>query len=281
MEFRAKTLSVPGLVAGRDFAFDVLEDDAVIGPAIEHGAWEEHETALFRAHLRPGDRVVDLGANVGWYAVLAILAGCEVHAFEPVPGIADLAERNMRRAEGLGSGRGVLHRAAAGAARGTARMALAARNHGDNRVLDGDTRPDDLAQAELVEIAVERVDEHVRGPVRLLKIDTQGSEWEALQGARELLDSSPEMALLIEFWPYTLRGAEPADLLAFLTERGFKLGKATAAPYPMEPDRILRQALARDPVKGGIDLYGTRGLPFHVGGARSRLKSLWRNMKEN
>ncbi len=281
MEFRAKTLSVAGLVAGRDLAFDVLEDDAIIGPAIERGAWEEHETALFRAHLRAGDRVVDLGANVGWYAVLAILAGCEVHAFEPVPGIADLAERNMRRAEEVGKGRGILHRAAAGAERGTARIALAPRNRGDNRVLAGDAPPEDMAEAEVIDVAVERVDDHVQGPVRLLKIDTQGSEWEALRGARALLDASPEMALLIEFWPYALRGAEPAELLAFLTERGFTLGKATAAPYPMSPERILAQALARDPVKGGIDLYGTRGLPFHVGGAGSRLKSLWRNLKED
>jgi hypothetical protein len=48
----------------------------------------------------------------------------------------------------------------------------------------------------------------------------------------------------------------------------------------MDPDRILRQALARDPVKGGIDLYGTRGLPFHVAGAGGRLRSLWRSLRE-
>ena len=49
-----------------------------------------------------------------------------------------------------------------------------------------------------------------------LKIDTQGSEWFALQGAKELLRQSPELAFLLEFWPYALRGASPEQLVAFL-----------------------------------------------------------------
>ncbi len=280
MQFRSRTVRVPSLAGGKGLDFEVLADDAVIGPAIERGAWEEHETRLFLAHLRPGDRVVDLGANVGWYAVLAILAGCEVHAFEPVPGIADLAERNMRRAEALGKGKGVLHRAAAGERRGSAVIALAPANHGDNRVVDGAQAPPDLGDAELLTIQVERVDDHVRGPVRLLKIDTQGSEWLALQGAAELVRASPELALLIEFWPYALRAAQPEELLLLLERAGFTLGKATAAPYPMTRERILRQALARDPVRGGIDLYGTKGLPFHVGGPKARMHALWRSLRE-
>jgi hypothetical protein len=117
--------------------------------------------------------------------------------------------------------------------------------------------------------------------VQILKIDTQGSEWLALQGARELLRRSPELALLVEFWPYALRGANPEELLEFLAREGFTMGKATAAPYPMRPERILRQALARDPVKGGLDLYATRGRPFHVLGWRKRLHGAWRSLRED
>jgi FkbM family methyltransferase len=274
------TRTVRLVSAGIDF--EVLADDALIGPAIERGAWEEHETRLFRAHLAPGARVVDLGANVGWFTVAAVLAGSEVHAFEPVPWIADVLERNARAAERAGTGRAFVHRAAAGAQRGTARIALAAANFGDNRLLDGGApRPADMGAGREIEIHVERVDDHVRGPVRVLKIDTQGSEWHALQGARALLDASPRLALLLEFWPDALRGATPEELLAFLDARGFRLGKATAAPYPMRPARILRQARARDPVRGGLDLYGTRGLPFHVGGPLARARALWRAWRED
>src|SRR5688572_29793536 len=87
---------------GSGLEFEVLAEDSIIGPAIERGGWESHETALFRAHLVPRCRVADLGANVGWFAVQAILAGAEVIAFEPVPEIAEVCERNMARASARG-----------------------------------------------------------------------------------------------------------------------------------------------------------------------------------
>lgn len=277
MKSETKTVSVPGLA----LEFEILADDTIIGPAIERGSWEDHETALFRAHLRPGCRVLDLGANIGWFAVQAIRAGAEVDAFEPVPFIADVAERNIERANALGPGKGRLHRYAAGAEAGTARIALAEGNHGDNRVLDeGTDLPRDMEHAEGLEIRVERVDDHVRGPVDVLKIDTQGSEWLALRGARELLAASPKLALLLEFWPYALRGCEPRELLEFLVQQGFTLGKATAAPYPISAERLLKQAAHGDPVKSGFDLYCVRGVPFHVLGAGARMKSIVRSLRE-
>ncbi len=275
MNYETRTVRPLGL--GQEF--DVLAEDTIIGPAIERGAWEDHETELFLSHIRPGCTVVDMGANVGWFSVQAIHAGAKVHAFEPVPGIADVAEKNIERANAVGPGEGVLHRFAAGDKPGSAFIALAAKNRGDNRVTDGEL-PADMQDAETVEIQIARVDDFVDSKVRVMKIDTQGSEWLALQGARETLARSPELALLLEFWPYALRGAEPEQLLEFLEHEGFQMGKATAAPYPMESARILKQALERDPVKGGLDLYGTRKLPFHVLGAAARLRSIWRSRRE-
>jgi FkbM family methyltransferase len=272
------------------FEIEVLAGDSIIGPAIARGSWADHETRLFRAHLTPGCRVVDLGANIGWFAVQAVLAGAEVHAFEPVPAIAEVCERNVqravehaRKAQGTSSASCNVYRIAAGAERGTARIALASQNFGDNRVLDASVqRPQDMGSGREIEIAVAPVDEFVRGPVRFLKVDTQGSEWLALQGARRLLVASPQLAMLIELWPYALRGATAEQLLAFLASEGFTLGKATEAPFAMSPERILRQVSKRDPVRGGIDIYGTRGgLPFHVLGLGARLHGLVRSLKED
>ena len=275
-----ETVRVPAL--GLDF--EVLQGDTIIGPAIARGVWEEHETRLFRAHLVPGCRVLDLGANVGWFGAQAVMAGCEVHCFEPVPAIAEVCARNLERAMRAGRGRAVLHRCAAGSARGTAAIELSAANYGDNRVVDG-VRPADMGSGERLSIRVERVDDLVEGPFRVVKIDTQGSEWHALAGMSRALDASPEVAMLLEFWPHALRGATPEALLELLVARGFTVGKATAAPYPMTPARILRQARARDPIRGGLDLYAVRGLPFHVaggvGGLRTRLRALLRSVRED
>ncbi|MBL8769485.1 MAG: FkbM family methyltransferase [Planctomycetes bacterium] len=284
MDFKTKTVRVPSL--GLDF--DVLADDLIIGPSIEKGSWADHETLLFLKHVRPGDRVVDLGANVGWFAVQAIMAGADVHAFEPVPGIADVAERNMKRAmEAVakrgGKGKGVLHRVAAGAEKGSAQIAIGKKNFGDNRVVAGAERPKDMGDGTNVTIQIAPVDDFVTGPVRFFKIDTQGFEWFALAGMKKVLASSPQCALLIEFWPYALQGCKPEQLLDLLYGLGFTIGKATEAPYPMTKERVLKQSLdpRRDPVKGGIDLYGVRGgLPFHVVSLKNRLRAFVRGMKE-
>jgi len=39
---------------GLSIDFEILEGDSIVGPSIERGGWEEHETRLFRSHLRPG-----------------------------------------------------------------------------------------------------------------------------------------------------------------------------------------------------------------------------------
>src|SRR5688572_5258274 len=74
------------------------------------GAYEPIETYLFRLLLRPGMVVVDVGANVGLYTLIAageVGVRGEVHAFEPVPetferlvdhvmvnGVADIVRAN-------------------------------------------------------------------------------------------------------------------------------------------------------------------------------------------
>ena len=276
MAFETRIVKSPALPC----EFEVLADDSVIGPAIERGGWEDFETALFRAHLRPGSRALDLGANIGWFAVQGVLAGAHVDSFEPIPAIAAIARRNIARAQQHGTGSATVHECAAGSAQGQAVIHLSQRNRGDNRIAEG--TPADMRDAAPLTIRVERVDDCVATdkPYSMIKIDTQGSEWHALQGMQAVLASSPQCALLIEFWPYALRGAQPAQLLAHLTQLGFQLGKATAAPYPMQTERILAQALARDPVKGGLDLYGVRQRPFHVLGLAARLRGALRALRE-
>ena len=278
MHFATRTVPVASL----GLEFEVLEGDEFIGPAIAAGSWADEETRLFRAHVDASSRAVDLGANVGWFSVQAVLAGAEVDAFEPVPEIAAICQRNVERAMEVGPGRGRVHAVAAGAARDSAQIALAATNHGDNRVVESAGAPADMTEAELVTIEIAPVDEFVQGPIRFLKVDTQGSEWLALEGARQLLAASPNLALLLEFWPYALRGATAEQLLDKLFGLGFQLGKATDAPFAMSKQRILGQMAGRDPVRGGIDLYGTRGnRPFHALGAMARLKGLARSFKED
>ncbi len=62
------------------------------------GVWEPHVTAVVRSVLRPGDVVVDVGANIGYFTLLAArLVGSSgrVHALEPSVGTYERLVANL------------------------------------------------------------------------------------------------------------------------------------------------------------------------------------------
>lgn len=75
-------------VACRHGLFHILEADDTIGASMrEYGEWSESEVHLYRLLLRPGDVVVEAGANIGTHTVaLSRIVGASgsVHAFEPL-----------------------------------------------------------------------------------------------------------------------------------------------------------------------------------------------------
>ena len=65
---------------------------------LSSGTYEPEETRLFRSKCRPGDTVIDVGANVGWYTVIASkLVGKKgrVIAFEPEPVNFAILKKNV------------------------------------------------------------------------------------------------------------------------------------------------------------------------------------------
>jgi FkbM family methyltransferase len=75
-------------------------DDLQLTPSfLMHRAWDEPTTHLIERVLRPGDRFLDIGANIGYFTVFgAMLVGGtgRVHAFEPNPRTLDVLHRNVR-----------------------------------------------------------------------------------------------------------------------------------------------------------------------------------------
>jgi FkbM family methyltransferase len=67
-------------------------DFAVLNEIFLH---RSYDVALRR--LAPGGRVIDIGANIGAFAVAAVRAGAaEVHAFEPLAANLEMVRRNLR-----------------------------------------------------------------------------------------------------------------------------------------------------------------------------------------
>lgn len=85
-------------VGDLSFTMASHQHDAMVGLEIQqHGMYEPWVTPHFLAAIKRDSIVVDIGANIGWYSMLAAAktkcAG-RVHAFEPLPENVQLLLRN-------------------------------------------------------------------------------------------------------------------------------------------------------------------------------------------
>jgi FkbM family methyltransferase len=181
------------------------------------GEWEPLETALFARVLRPGDRVVDVGANIGWFSLLAArLVGPEgqVHSFEANRATFALLEDNLS----LNACTNVTAQCqAVGEEPGLARIAP---REAGNAGADGV----ELANGGADAVPLVRLDQVLgEAPLRLLKLDIEGWEAKALRGAEGLLRRAEAPALVFEFTPefLTAAGDDPRELVAWLTGLGY------------------------------------------------------------
>jgi FkbM family methyltransferase len=144
------------------------------------GTYERHMQRLFREHIRPGAIVYDIGANAGFFTLLASkLAGDSgrVYAFEPLPRNLDFLERHIRLNELANVHVEAL---AVAAASGEAHFRIAKHASMGGLSEEGDLR---VATASLDDLIASgratRPD--------FIKMDIEGAESDALRGAKELL----------------------------------------------------------------------------------------------
>lgn len=183
------------------------------------GVREEAHTRLMGDLLEPGQHVLDLGANIGYYTLLSARAvGPEgrVLALEPDPGNLDLLERNVEL-NGF-EDRVEILAVAASDRKGTAR--LAAGDAANLRRIDA---------AGTVEVETVSLDDLLAGRPRvdLLRMDVEGHEVQVLDGMDGTVeDGEGPRRILMEVHPSRY---EPRDALSRRLEHLFDHGYATEA----------------------------------------------------
>jgi FkbM family methyltransferase len=205
------------------FPMYVNARDTLITPSLLlHGMWEPVVTRLFMQSLKPGMTVVDIGANYGYYTLLAAASAGpsgRVIAFEPEPKNLDILTRNVQ----LNSmeGRVKIFPCAVADAHGKAELYMSPWNSGMHSIY-----PTKQDRAPLSHITVETValDDVIDGPIDFIKIDAEGSEPPIFKGMQKVLSRSPAVKILMEFNPGTLQsaGVNPAEFYKRLGEMGFQ-----------------------------------------------------------
>jgi FkbM family methyltransferase len=217
--------------------------------------YEPASTKLLLSDLRPGHVVLDIGANIGYYTLLAArIVGPQgkVFAFEPEPTNFALLRKNVE-ANGYRNvvlvNKAVAHRTSA------ATLYLNERNPGDHRLFDvNDGR-------ESISIDMVSLDDYFGAAlpaVQFIKMDIQGAEHSAIRGMENLLRANGRVRLLTEFWPAGIRrsGSDPIEFLEKLRRLGFELNEfgEDGAPSRVVDARELVRRHERDE-KAYTNLY--------------------------
>lgn len=169
--------------------------------------------------LRPGDVVIDIGANVGPICIsLAKYLGdsSRIYAFEPHPRIFDYLQGNLQ----LNSLRNVeAYNCALGDIEGETHFTDLC-NDDANYVVRDETSGENV-----IRVALRRLDsfEFAHRPVTLIKIDTEGYELFVLRGAEKALNNTQFLYLEAYEPNYRRFGYSLGDMVEFLSIRGWHL----------------------------------------------------------
>lgn len=185
--------------------------------------FEPYTVAALRAAVEPGDTVLDVGANIGFFStLLSRLCGPtgRVLAFEPEPANLALLRTNLAA---NGCANVTVVPCAAGAEAGTGTFSLDDAT-GATGHLGGDPTAGELAvgtgRLRLIETPVETIDGVVaRGGVvpDVIKMDIEGGEIHALAGAPETLGRHRPIVFS------ELTGESGVDVVALLAGHGYAL----------------------------------------------------------
>ena len=197
-------------------------DDPVMSGAVSLGEYEPETMAIFRSCLKSGMTIVDIGANLGYFTVIAagrVGPSGTVLAYEPDPHNFGLLERNIA-ANGFKNVRAFP--IALSDESGTRALFF-----GDNQTTHsfGDKRNTGRSESVVTDTLDNSLKTLGHPQIDLIKMDIEGAEPLALEGMRETVQGNPALVILFEFHPKAIQrlGRSPLKFLARFKELGFSL----------------------------------------------------------
>ncbi|MYT12309.1 methyltransferase, FkbM family [Streptomyces sp. SceaMP-e96] len=188
------------------------------------GLWEPHMTHWLQRRLRPGDTYIDVGANVGYFSLLASqLVGEEgrVVAIEASP---TFHARVLQHAEINGCNNLRTVNAAVADERKTVTLILASSsNMGAASIVPYGGPAEFTLDVEAYPLPQVLDADDIAG-ARVIKIDVEGAEGAVIRGLAPVLDKlRPDAEITVEVTPERMEnlGDSADELLAIMREHGF------------------------------------------------------------
>jgi FkbM family methyltransferase len=184
------------------------------------GVYETGTTLLMERILKPGMVVIDVGAHVGYYALLAArLVGQEgrVYAFEADPANYRLLSENIEL-----NSYSNLHAFSQAVTDHSGQLSFFLSPFGSDRnSLYAENTGGGAREVQVTAIALDEFIASVReAQIDLIKMDIEGAELAALEGMKETIKRT--VRLIVEYSPLSMR-EKPEQLLNKLSELGFRI----------------------------------------------------------
>ena len=229
------------------FLISFDSDDRFVGQGLAIDVYEPYESQLFLEHIETDTIVFDIGANIGYYTLLASLKSVSGRIIALEPNLKNflLLERNIIRNNITNA---TPLNLAAGSQTCEEKLYLSNDNQGDHRLYRGEGgRVCEIVNCTTIDALVESQN----SIPNIIKIDTQGFDYYVLLGMQHLLHQNNHLTIFTEFWDYgnRLSGVRSEDYYRLLATH-FKtvefIDEEKQRTYPVDVDFVLNECQKGD-----------------------------------
>lgn len=256
----AKTIKlfIPNQIKIKEGIIALNKQDIAVSAAIRFGVYEKTELSIFREKIKPGMNVVDIGANIGLYTVIAArLVGPngKVFAFEPEPENIAFLKKNIELNK---LNNVIIYDCGLGERPGQVNLYKDKYNKGHHSIVRSDSAEG------VISIKIDTLDnilsEYGSLKVDIIKMDIEGAEYFALQGMKKTLENNRNIKIFTEFYPKIIEkaGGKPWSFLESLINNGFILKKIEKNINEMKDFSLSTDYKNKKLKEEYINIYGER-----------------------
>ena len=226
-----KYLSSPELVEIRtkDRGKMLVNLEDLMQYPVYYNMFEAKYLKVMDSLLENSDITLDVGGNIGQYALYFATKSKKVYTFEPMPSMIERLKHHIK-INHLENKLELVTKALSNE-NGTMRFSLpSAANSGTaTTILGRKANTDEIIEVEAITLDEFIAKNNITGRIDLIKIDIEGAELFALQGMTKLLSGRDNPILILEMNDemMNLAGYTFEDVLSFLKKFGYKAFEIT------------------------------------------------------